>query len=37
MQGAAGGCGHALEVVGVVAKHYAKVLSFDCCHFALIF
>jgi hypothetical protein len=26
-----------LEVFGVVAHHYAKVLAFDCCHFALIF
>jgi hypothetical protein len=37
MQRAAGGCGHALEVVGVVAKHYAEVFAFYCCHFILIF
>jgi hypothetical protein len=37
MQRAAGGCGYALEVVGVVAQHYAKILTFNCCHFVLLF
>jgi hypothetical protein len=24
-------------VVGVVTKHYAKILTFNCCHFVLLF
>jgi hypothetical protein len=33
---ACAGC-YTLEVVYVVAHHYAKVLAFYCCHFVLIF
>jgi hypothetical protein len=32
MHGAVGGCGYALEVFGIVAYHYAEVLTFNCCH-----
>jgi hypothetical protein len=33
---ACAGC-YTLEVVYVVAHHYAEILAFYCCHFALIF
>jgi hypothetical protein len=37
MHGAVCGRGYALEMVDIVAHHYAEIFAFDCCHFALIF